>query len=111
MAYDAILTLAYGLDSLLERNGSTGRDAILAELDAAGTISDDSTGARRRVLGQQLYENTITVAFEGATGPVRFNQGETTVDLEGNQQINYRRGTGLEWVGTVSGSTLCPAMA
>lgn len=92
MAYDAVLTLAYGLDSLLQRNGSAGRDAFFVELDAAGTISDDSTGERKRVLGQQLYEYMVSVEFQGASGPVRFNQGETIVDLEGNQQVNYRRG-------------------
>lgn len=97
MAYDAVLTLAYGLHALVGRNGVTERDTMLAELDAAGTISADPSGERRKDLGQQLFDSMINVTFEGATGPVRFNQGQTALDAEGRIQADSYRGdrTGL----------------
>lgn len=92
MTYDAILTLAHGLHALIESNGGADRSAFLTELDAAGTIAEDPSGERRRAFGQQLFDQMISVSFEGATGNVRFNPGEDITNLEGVVQANHWRG-------------------
>ena len=49
-------------------------------------------GDRRKRFGQRLYEHMVNTTFEGATGAVRYNQGEDVVSAEG--ELSRRRWRG-----------------